>query len=62
VNAISFWTFDVTSQPARDWMSSGSTNRASSRRSRFSRRILSENGRRPIEEKPAFSSAGRLKI
>ena len=27
VNAISFWAFDVTSQPASAWMSSGSTNR-----------------------------------
>ena len=62
VNAISFCTFEVTSQPASAWMSSGSTNRASSRRSRFSSRILSENGSRLSDGKPAFSSAGRLKM
>src|SRR5436190_778976 len=62
MKAISFWAFDVRSHPARVWMSSRSTNRPSSRRSRFSRRILSEYGSRDSPPKPARSRAGRLKI
>ena len=62
VKAISFCDLGVTSQPASAWMSSGSTNRASSRRSRFSSRIFSEYGSRATSGKPAFSSAGRLKM
>jgi hypothetical protein len=42
-------------------MSSASTNRPSSRRSRFSSRILREYGRRARPGNPAFSRAGRLK-
>jgi hypothetical protein len=61
MNAISFATFDVTSQRPSAWTSSASTNRSSSRRSRFSSRILSEYGSRARPLKPAFSSAGRLK-
>src|SRR6476620_7485728 len=62
VNAISFCVPEQTSHPASAWMSSGSTNRASSRRSGFSRRIFSEYGRRETFGKPAFSRAGRLKM
>jgi hypothetical protein len=62
VKAISFWTGAVTSHVASARMSSLSTNRSSSRRSRFSSRILSEYGRRAMLGNPAFSSAGRLKI
>ena len=61
MNAISFGALLVTSHPASVLMSSGSTNRPSSRRSRFSSRIFSEYGSRASPVKPAFSSAGRLK-
>ena len=60
MNEISFSTFPVAFHSASARMSSAFTKASSSRRSRFSSRIFSENGRRDTPAKPAFSSATRL--
>ena len=62
MNEISFSTFPVAFHSASARMSSAFTKASSSRRSRFSSRIFSENGRRDTPANPAFSSAGRLEI
>src|SRR3954471_14767561 len=60
-NEISFWVVLFTSQRASASMSAFFTKRPSSWRSRFSRRILRENGRRATSGKPFFSRLPRLK-
>jgi hypothetical protein len=55
MNEISLRIVDVGVHDARALMSSAFTNPLSSRRSRFSSRIFSENGSRVMFGKPAFS-------
>src|ERR1041384_6322199 len=59
---ISFSTFAVAFHSATARISLAFTNAPSSRRSRFSRRIFIEYGRRATPVKPDFSSKGRLQI
>ena len=60
MNEISRCAALLTSHLARASMSAVLTNRPSSFRSRFSRRIFSEYGRRDTSGNPAAASAGRL--